>query len=189
MQLREFGPALKCFHQIEQHFSDIYDDQFDFHAYGLRKMTLRSYVDMLRCHDRLRSHPFFVKAATDAVLAYLDYYDNPPSFFPSESELGTIVNTAAMTDAERKKALKKARKAEQKQQEAAALASKEVQLQGKNSKKKVDLDPLGNKYIENIKPLDDVIKFLRPLNTLSPDYLEGWLLACQVYQRKSILSN
>lgn len=38
------GRALKRFHQIEKMFGDFADDQFDFHAYCPRKMTLRSYV-------------------------------------------------------------------------------------------------------------------------------------------------
>lgn len=75
----DYGLALKSFHQVEQHFVDIYDDQFDFHAYGLRKMTLRAYVDMVRSLDRLRDHPFFTKVAKAAIEIYLDMFDNPSS--------------------------------------------------------------------------------------------------------------
>ena len=45
MRLGQYGLALKKFHQIEKHFIDIYDDQFDFHSYCLRKMTLRAYME------------------------------------------------------------------------------------------------------------------------------------------------
>ena len=31
-----------------QHFSDIIEDQFDFNTYCLRRMTIRSYVGLLR---------------------------------------------------------------------------------------------------------------------------------------------
>jgi N-alpha-acetyltransferase 15/16, NatA auxiliary subunit len=39
------GKALKRYHTVEKFFSDIFDDQFDFHTYCLRKTTLRSYVE------------------------------------------------------------------------------------------------------------------------------------------------
>jgi peptide alpha-N-acetyltransferase len=36
---------LKRYHTVEKFFADIFDDQFDFHTYCLRKTTLRSYVE------------------------------------------------------------------------------------------------------------------------------------------------
>lgn len=36
--------ALKCFLSVERHFKDFVEDQFDFHSYCLRKVTLRSYI-------------------------------------------------------------------------------------------------------------------------------------------------
>lgn len=60
-----------------QHFSEIIEDQFDFHTYCMRKMTLRSYVGLLRLEDILRSHPFYFKAAKCAMEVYLRLHDNP----------------------------------------------------------------------------------------------------------------
>lgn len=60
-----------------QHFTEIIEDQFDFHTYCLRKMTLRSYVDLLRVEDVLRNHPFYVKAAHCAINVYLRLHDKP----------------------------------------------------------------------------------------------------------------
>lgn len=73
----KFGPALKKFHQIFKHFEDIADDQFDFHTYCLRKMTLRPYVDLLKFEDRLREHPYYYKAAILAIDIYISVFDNP----------------------------------------------------------------------------------------------------------------
>jgi len=42
------GPALKKFTAIEKHFQEFIEDQFDFHTYCIRKMTLRAYVEILR---------------------------------------------------------------------------------------------------------------------------------------------
>ncbi|KAA8594466.1 hypothetical protein FQN60_011601, partial [Etheostoma spectabile] len=49
--MNKFGEALKKCHEIERHFVEITDDQFDFHTYCMRKMTLRSYVDLLKLED------------------------------------------------------------------------------------------------------------------------------------------
>ena len=40
----KLGEALKKAHEIERHFDEITEDQFDFHTYCMRKMTLRAYV-------------------------------------------------------------------------------------------------------------------------------------------------
>lgn len=105
--MNKFGEALKKCHEIErvsphsavpqlsvcnlsiahiphffsalfyQHFVEITDDQFDFHTYCMRKMTLRSYVDLLKLEDVLRMHPFYYKAAVTAIQIYLGLHDNP----------------------------------------------------------------------------------------------------------------
>lgn len=63
----ELGRALKKFLAVEKHYADITEDQFDFHSYCLRKMTLRAYVEMLKFQDRLHSHAYFHKAASGAI--------------------------------------------------------------------------------------------------------------------------
>lgn len=68
---------LLTFPFFPQHFVEITDDQFDFHTYCMRKMTLRSYVDLLKLEDVLRMHPFYYKAAITAIQIYLSLHDNP----------------------------------------------------------------------------------------------------------------
>jgi hypothetical protein len=63
----DLGRTLKKFLAVEKHYADITEDQFDFHSYCLRKMTLRAYVEMLRFQDRLHSHAYFHKAAAGAI--------------------------------------------------------------------------------------------------------------------------
>ena len=43
----------------------------------MRKMTLRSYVGLLRLEDVLRSHKFFQKAASCAINVYIHLHDVP----------------------------------------------------------------------------------------------------------------
>lgn len=63
----DLGRALKKFLAVEKHYADITEDQFDFHSYCLRKMTLRTYVEMLKFQDRLHSHAYFHKAAAGTI--------------------------------------------------------------------------------------------------------------------------
>jgi hypothetical protein len=56
-----WGKALEQLRSVGKHFEDIREDQFDFHSYCLRKLTLRAYVHMLRMQDSLYSHPSYSK--------------------------------------------------------------------------------------------------------------------------------
>eukprot|EP00775_Hariotina_reticulata_P004729 gene4729-4979_t len=53
--------ALKKFAAVAKHFSDFAEDQFDFHSYCVRKLTLRAYVGLLRMEDQLHHHPFYIR--------------------------------------------------------------------------------------------------------------------------------
>ncbi|GAA5837203.1 hypothetical protein JCM5353_001596 [Sporobolomyces roseus] len=75
-----YGKALRRFHQILDTFQDIEEDQYDFHAYCMRKSTLRAYVQMLRFEDRVRDHGKFMTAARGAVRIYTEMHDNPSKF-------------------------------------------------------------------------------------------------------------
>ena len=76
-RLGKFGDALKKCHEIDRHFLEIVEDQFDFHTYCLRKITLRAYVNFIRLEDVLRSHHFYFRTAKCAIEIYLDLYDKP----------------------------------------------------------------------------------------------------------------
>ncbi|RKO93510.1 NMDA receptor-regulated protein 1-domain-containing protein [Blyttiomyces helicus] len=172
------GRALKKFHQIERHFVDIYDDQFDFHSYSLRKMTLRSYIDLLRSEDVLRRHPFYFQAAVSAVKVYVGLHTGPSIDDDKENA------AAALSAAERKKALRKAKKAELKAGGAPGAADKNATDSAAAAKKKnADADPEGAKLV-NVDHLAEATKFLRPLLELSPGRIESQVLGCEVYLHK-----
>ena len=59
--LSPHAQALKMLLAVVRHFGDFAEDQFDFHSYCVRKMTLRAYVAMLRMQDELRGNAFFAK--------------------------------------------------------------------------------------------------------------------------------
>jgi hypothetical protein len=58
-----------------QHFEDFFDDQHDFFIYTLRKTMMRACVDMVRTHDNIFAHKFFVRAATSAIECYLELHN------------------------------------------------------------------------------------------------------------------
>ncbi|MCL4127711.1 UNVERIFIED_CONTAM: hypothetical protein GTU68_030789 [Idotea baltica] len=68
---RQFGLSLKKCHEIDRHFTEIIEDQFDFHTYCMRKMTLRSYLELLRLEDVLRNNRFYWDAAKIAIRIYI----------------------------------------------------------------------------------------------------------------------
>ena len=92
-------------------------------------MTLRSYVDMLRLEDRIKSHPFFFKAAKTAIEVYLRLHDKPLS----ESEFGNSENAENLTPSELKKLKNK-----QKKQQLKAQQEKEKLLQIEQKKKELN---------------------------------------------------
>nr|CAD7605074.1 unnamed protein product [Timema genevievae] len=88
-RLEKWGDSLKKCHEVDRHFSEIIEDQFDFHTYCMRKMTLRSYVGLLRLEDILRAHPFYFRAARCAIEVYLHLHDKPLEDETAEQELNT----------------------------------------------------------------------------------------------------
>jgi hypothetical protein len=84
----------------------------------MRKMTLRSYVGLLRLEDVLRGHPFYFKAAKCAIEVYLHLFDEPLKDESAEQEL----NTENLAPSELKKLRNKQRKARRKAEQESAQA-------------------------------------------------------------------
>ncbi|KAI9202793.1 NMDA receptor-regulated protein 1-domain-containing protein [Polychytrium aggregatum] len=185
VRLNKPGMALKRLNLVEKIFNDIYDDQFDFHSYCLRKMTLRSYTEFLFLEDKLKSHPFFFQAAVVATKLLINLHDKPKGLGDIDME-----EYANMSASDRKKAQRKARKAELKSAAEgnvtpAAGATAVTVAAGSSSKKKpVDEDPSGEKLLNSNDFLGDSLKFLRPLLELSPTRIESQYLGAEVYIRK-----
>uniref|UniRef100_A0A250Y5X3 N-alpha-acetyltransferase 15, NatA auxiliary subunit n=1 Tax=Castor canadensis TaxID=51338 RepID=A0A250Y5X3_CASCN len=188
--MNKFGEALKKCHEIERHFIEITDDQFDFHTYCMRKITLRSYVDLLKLEDVLRQHPFYFKAARIAIEIYLKLHDNPLTDENKEHE----ADTANMSDKELKKLRNKQRRAQKKAQIEEEKKNAEKEKQQRNQKKKKDDDDeeiggpkeelIPEKLAKVETPLEEAIKFLTPLKNLVKNKIETHLFAFEIYFRK-----
>lgn len=178
------GMALKRFHTVGNIFDVWQEDQFDFHSFSLRKGQIRAYIEMIRWEDHVRDHPFYSRAALDAIGIYLAMADKPVT---------NGVNGVSGEDAEdtlaRKKAAKKARKEQQRlEQEAAEKQAKADPNRGTQSgsdAKKVDDDPLGLKLAATTDPLGEAMKFLEPLLQACPKSIEAQLAGFEVYMRRS----
>ncbi|XP_077014482.1 N-alpha-acetyltransferase 16, NatA auxiliary subunit isoform X3 [Tamandua tetradactyla] len=189
-RLGKYGDALKKCHEVERHFFEITDDQFDFHTYCMRKMTLRAYVDLLRLEDILRRHAFYFKAARSAIQIYLKLYDNPLTNENKQQE----INSENLSAKELKKMLSKQRRAQKKAKLEEERKHAERERQQKNQKKKKDEEeeePSGLKEelipekLERVEnPLEEAVKFLIPLKNLVADNIDTHLLAFEIYFRK-----
>ncbi|KAB5574252.1 hypothetical protein DKX38_001446 [Salix brachista] len=210
----DLGRALKKFLAVEKHYADITEDQFDFHSYCLRKMTLRAYVEMLKFQDRLHSHAYFRKAAAGAIslsqnAAYMlsfSYACAAQTFsilaslshifhvlllgletWAKLTEYGTIKSYSLPLSGASCICLMDVSMsiAEVRNEESSASG---VSKLGKRHVKPVDPDPNGEKLLQVEDPLLEATKYLKLLQKHSPDSLETHLLSFEVnMRRKKIL--
>ncbi|KAL2176997.1 NMDA receptor-regulated protein 1-domain-containing protein [Thermothelomyces heterothallicus CBS 202.75] len=178
------GLALKRYHTVFNIFDIWQEDQFDFHSFSLRKGQIRAYIELIRWEDRLREHPFYFRAALDAVNLYLSMHDKPQNGTNGAEGSHSNGDDAA----ERKKAAKKAKKEAQKaEREAAEKAAKQdpnkKSADGEEAKKKDD-DPNGLKLAATTDPLGDAMKFLWHLLQFSPKNIEGQIAGFEVFIRR-----
>ncbi|XP_052306064.1 N-terminal acetyltransferase A complex auxiliary subunit NAA15 isoform X10 [Populus trichocarpa] len=180
----DLGRALKKFLAVEKHYADITEDQFDFHSYCLRKMTLRAYVAMLKFQDRLHSHAYFHKAAAGAIRCYIKLFDSTSKSTAEEDD-----EMSKLPPSQRKKMRQKQKKAEARAKKEAEVRNEEssasgVSKLGKRHVKPVDQDPNGEKLLQVEDPLLEATKYLKLLQKHSPDSLETHLLSFNVNMRK-----
>ncbi|KAK5978049.1 NMDA receptor-regulated protein 1 [Trichostrongylus colubriformis] len=167
-----YGDALKKVHQIDQHFVGMIEDQYDFHTYCLRKVTLCSYVQLLRLEDVLRTHDFYYQAAKIAARIYLRMVDRPQDF----SGAGPVAD--GLTAAELKKLKKQQKKQQEKEQEQKKNAGKKDEYT--NPAMQFDADAL----VKTQKPLDDAAKFVQHLHMLGSKHVTAYNLGFEIYLRK-----
>lgn len=188
-RLEKWGETLKKCVEIDRHFAEITEDQFDFHTYCMRKMTLRAYMGLLRLEDILKSHPFYFVAARLAIEVYLKLYDKPLGAEDNSEN----VNDSKATPAELKKQLNKQRKLEAKLKATAAANSQQARTTA-NDKAAADKEGISNELaVEKLIPsklerpedaLGEAVKFLKPLQLLARERIETHLLAFEIYHRK-----
>ena len=139
---KNWAMALKNFYAVQRHFNDYIEDLFDFHAFCLKKTTLRAYSDMIVMLDSVFSHKFFQAAANGAITILLHLIDHPED----TDGLGHL--SAAERKKERAK-IKKRKEREEKEREInAALLGGTDAGDEVGSKRKKDDDPTGEKLLQ-----------------------------------------
>jgi len=128
----KWGKSFKKYVDIEKHFEDFNEDQFDFHSYCIRKVTLRSYIDVLNWEDTLYGNQYYATAAEGIIKNYLHMHDNPDIkrlALLGDDALNTPEDYSAMTPAERKKAKAQARKKKKAAEKKKAKIEEEAEAQ------------------------------------------------------------
>ena len=144
--------ALKYYASVCKHYDDMEEDQYDFHAYCLRKMTLRSYVEMLRAEDALYSRKDHRRAAAGAARAYVAAHERRERARRAEAEALAALGTkeerqkfrkdqkkaSEREDAARKKALEDEAARARANAEAAQRLAETMHGEGARRKKKTN---------------------------------------------------
>jgi len=175
----KYGLALRKCYEIENVFADITEDQFDFHQYCMRKMTLSKYVDMLRLEDQLREHRFFRCAAVIAIEIYIQIFDGV--WNPDTGKSGS--EEAKLSESELKK-LKNKQKREKAKKEA---QKKQGNKESNKKNEPIKEDPLEPEKLLNEAKDNSIEKakeWSKWLEELSPEWLEGQALCYEVAKRR-----
>jgi peptide alpha-N-acetyltransferase len=164
--------AVKRYERIISIFKDEDDDQYDFHTYALRKMNSNAYFNMVEFGKQFRHHPRYRQAAAQAADIYLRIYDNPDL---------REVKLSPEEEAERKKAAKKAQKANSKAKKAAAAPS-----ENKEEPALPDADPEGKEYLKEVDALAAIERLLQPLFSTAEDEITLWLTSFELALRQGL---
>jgi peptide alpha-N-acetyltransferase len=163
VRLKNWGMALKKLYSVRDHFKQYVEDMFDFHHFGMRKTTLRMYMDLILMNDHAFSHKFYQRAARCAISLFLYLLDTPEDV----DGLGHL--NAADRKKERAKLKKKKAKAEEKakadteSREAQGGDNKKTDLDDKNA----DDDPTGEKLMQK-SWLDEAVSWAMSMMPVAP---------------------
>lgn len=176
---------------VIKHYEAFHEDQFDFHMYCIRKVTLRSYCKLLKFEDELWGLPIYGRAAEEIIRIHLSLVDRD-----SESKTGDEQDYSDMTPAERKKAKNIARKKKKAlvddsssdgNGKASDATSKSTNAKnGAKSKSKphvIDEDPEGIELL-SLDHLDEAKKFAAILVRHAPRRMSAWALQFDVSIRR-----
>lgn len=179
----KWGPSLKKYSAVVKHFDDFQEDQFDFHAYCIRKVTLRAYTEVLRYEDNLWGEDYYFTAASGIISIYLHLSDNP-SILEEDKE----PDYSTMSAAERKKAKAIARKKRLQAEKKTTEKKADAEENGTATKKKgkispVDEDPEGKELLK-LDPLDEAKKYSSILSKHCPNRFGTWTMQYDVAVRR-----
>ena len=177
---------------VIKHYEDFHEDQFDFHNYCIRKVTLRSYCKLLKFEDELWGLPHYCRAAEGVINIHLHLVDNA-----AKSQQDDELDYSEMTPAERKKAKNVARKKKKAMTAGGGGGegggvkdgvSSKNNAESNGSKKKskphiIDEDPEGKDLLA-LDHLEEAMKFAAILVRHAPTRISAWALQYDVSIRR-----
>jgi len=169
---------------VEKHFEDFHEDQFDFHAYCIRKSTFRAYRDFLKWEDKVWAHELYCNASEAIVGIYLHLNDHPTTENGDEPE-----ELASMSAVDRKKAKAMARKKKKKEDASEKkdnLVTQDSKIAGSVTATKTNLVEIDVEGLEllNRNPLDEAKQFVATLVKYAPHRIATWILQYDIAARR-----
>jgi tetratricopeptide (TPR) repeat protein len=180
-KLGQYGEALKRCHQIERHFVCFYEDQYDFHSYCLRKMTLTAYTRVLRWEDSVKNHPYYLNAAKLAASIYLRMLDRSEDFEEKLQE-----GEENLSAAELRKLRRKANKVKAAQEAAEKKQTNQGKRRIDGELDVVEPEPLDpSKLTKPEDPLEEASKFITSVLTMNCEDISIYFAGFDIFYRKN----
>ncbi|KAJ2856142.1 hypothetical protein J3B02_001773 [Coemansia erecta] len=164
-RLGDIGRALKQYHQVLSSFDTYRTDEYDFHSYSLRKVTMRAYVDILEWEDKVYSNDVYVDSAHAAIECYVELHDRKTAGKPF----------AAIVE-KKEKPLTRNGSSKQGQHNLSAGVD-EIKVA------EVDKDPNGSTYVDADDHLAEALKYVEKLESVVGSQPATHALAFEVHLR------
>jgi len=186
----DLGRSLRKYMAVIKHYQDFHEDQFDFHMYCIRKVTLRTYCKLLKFEDELWGLPHYGRAAEEVIKIHLHLLD-----FPGKLKEDEEPDYSKMTPSERKKAKNIARKKKKAMASAGEVvgkddaSNKDDSASNTNGNKKkakphiIDEDSDGKELLA-LDHLEEAKKFAAILVRHAPKRISAWALQYDVSIRR-----
>jgi len=179
---RQWGKSLKQYLHVIKHFEDFHEDQFDFHAYCVRKVTLRAYIQMLRWQDGLLGHDFYCAAAEGIIRNYLYLHENSKSMSSVNANLCNENTDMTLTERKkRKNKMREQKKVKVRQSEVKKQEERKGKFKTKNDgiNNEIVYDPDGNELLK-LDALVESAKYCCILVRHGPHRYTTWMLRYDV---------
>ncbi|KAI0988590.1 hypothetical protein GJ496_006199 [Pomphorhynchus laevis] len=197
-RLRNYGESLRKCYDIIKHYNKYIENEYDFHTYCLRRVTICSYVDTLKFDDHIYENRLYIDAALLASKIYIRLYDR--KIRACSATDSKSINDSSTLSSELKKQLSKQKKKEAQlfnQQQRQQEQSKHKKI-ADHSKKASDTnralpavtissDKFASELENTDNPLDEAFKLLTPLVNCRFANSKLQLMAFEIFVRQERL--
>eukprot|EP00186_Timspurckia_oligopyrenoides_P003403 CAMPEP_0182441344 /NCGR_PEP_ID=MMETSP1172-20130603/275_1 /TAXON_ID=708627 /ORGANISM="Timspurckia oligopyrenoides, Strain CCMP3278" /LENGTH=905 /DNA_ID=CAMNT_0024635545 /DNA_START=29 /DNA_END=2746 /DNA_ORIENTATION=- len=195
LRLNEFSKALKRYIAVNRHFDDILEDQFDFHTYCLRKVTLRSYINTIRMENHVKEQRYYIRSVKGLARLFFRISNETEEQQMMRRMTVDELELEKATPAERKKILAKRKKAQLKKDAAAESVKLKAEKDESVTKKTqkgparppgwMEIDPDGIELLRNVSDYqEEAFKYVDELRKWAPNDIDTQSLVFEAAFRK-----